>query len=98
MYKTLAAAPKLTIRDQINSSLQYFDVLNALGITSVSDAGGGGMEFPDADPYKVIRWLHGQNLLTTRIGYHSFPQHKGKELSDYQTWTKDIRPGPETTC
>ena len=59
----------------------------------MSDAGGGGMEFPDADPYKVIRWLHGQDLLTTRIGYHSFPQHKGRELSDYQTWTKDTRAG-----
>lgn len=93
MYKTLAAAPKLSIRDQINSSLQYFDVLNALGITSVSDAGGGGMEFPDADPYKVIRWLYDQGLLTTRIGYHSFPQHKGKELSDYRTWTAATRAG-----
>ena len=93
MYKTLSTAPKLSIRDQINSSLQYFDELNRLGITSVSDAGGGGMEFPDADPYKVIRWLHGENLLTTRIGYHSFPQVKGEELSDYQRWTKDIRAG-----
>ncbi|MEO1492335.1 MAG: amidohydrolase [Pseudomonadota bacterium] len=93
MYKTLDAAPKLSIQDQINSSLQYFDVLNGLGITSVSDAGGGGMEFPDADPYKVIRWLHGRDMLTTRIGYHSFPQHKGQELADYQKWTAEIRAG-----
>ncbi len=93
MYKTLDAAPKLSIRDQINSSLQYFDVLNSLGITSVSDAGGGGMEFPDADPYKVIRWLHGHDLLTTRIGYHSFPQHKGRELDDYTRWTQETRAG-----
>ncbi|MEL6338009.1 MAG: amidohydrolase, partial [Pseudomonadota bacterium] len=93
MYKTLSAAPKLSIRDQINSSLHYFDELNALGITSVSDAGGGGMEFPDADPYRVIRWLHGEGLLTSRIGYHSFPQHKGQELADYQKWTADIRAG-----
>ena len=93
MYKTLSAAPKLSIRDQINSAQQYFDELNGLGLTSVSDAGGGGMEFPDADPYKVIRWLHGQELLTVRIGYHSFPQHKGQELSDYQRWTSQIRAG-----
>ncbi|MEM6461242.1 MAG: amidohydrolase [Pseudomonadota bacterium] len=93
MYKTLDAAPKLSIRDQINSSLQYFDELNRLGLTSVSDAGGGGMEFPDADPYKVIRWLHDEGLLTTRIGYHSFPQTKGEELSDYRRWTADIRAG-----
>ncbi len=93
MYRTLSAAPKLSIRDQINSSIHYMDVLNGLGITSVSDAGGGGMEFPDADPYQVIRWLHENRLLTTRIGYHSFPQHKGRELADYQTWTQDIRAG-----
>ncbi|MEM6438723.1 MAG: amidohydrolase family protein, partial [Pseudomonadota bacterium] len=93
MYKTLSAAPKLSIRDQINSSLQYFDALNGLGITSVSDAGGGGMDFPDADPYRVIRYMHGEGLLTTRIGYHSFPQNKGEELADYQRWTADIRAG-----
>ncbi|MEL6768177.1 MAG: amidohydrolase [Pseudomonadota bacterium] len=93
MYKTLAAAPKLSIRDQINSSVHYFDVLNGLGITSVSDAGGGGMDFPDADPYRVIRWLHEENLLSTRIGYHSFPQVKGRELDDYKTWTAQTRAG-----
>ena len=93
MYKTLSAAPKLSIRDQINSSLHYFDVLNGLGITSVSDAGGGGMEFPDADPYKVVRWMHGQGLLTTRIGYHSFPQNKGQELDDYKRWTAETPAG-----
>ena len=93
MYKTLSAAPKLSIRDQINSSMHYMNELNALGVTSVSDAGGGGMEFPDADPYKVINWMHGEGLLTTRIGYHSFPQVKGQELSDYQTWTQQTRAG-----
>ncbi|MEQ8824864.1 MAG: amidohydrolase [Filomicrobium sp.] len=93
MYKTLAGAPKLSIRDQINSSIQYMDELNSLGVTSVSDAGGGGMEFPDADPYKVFRWLHDRDLLTTRIGYHSFPQVKGQELSDYKRWTQSIKPG-----
>ena len=93
MYLTLSRAPHLPIRDQINSSLHYFDALNGLGITSVSDAGGGGMEFPDADPYRVIRWLHQERLLTTRIGYHSFPQRGGEELSDYQRWTADIAAG-----
>ena len=93
MYKTLAGAPKLSLRDQINSSIQYMDELNSLGLTSVSDAGGGGMEFPDADPYKVFRWLHARDLLTVRIGYHSFPQVKGRELADYQRWTKSIKSG-----
>ncbi|MEL7397673.1 MAG: amidohydrolase, partial [Pseudomonadota bacterium] len=93
MYRTLSAAPKLSLTDQINSSMQYMDELNGLGITSVSDAGGGGMEFPVADPYQVISWMHERDLLTTRIGYHSFPQVKGEELSNYQDWTKTIRAG-----
>lgn len=93
MYKTLSKAPKLSIRDQINSSMHYMNELNSLGLTSVSDAGGGGMEFPDADPYQVINWMHREGLLTTRIGYHSFPQIKGKELSDYKAWTKKFKPG-----
>ena len=93
MYKTLSGAPKLSLVDQINSSMQYMDELNSLGLTSASDAGGGGMEFPDADPYKVFRWLHDRDLMTIRVGYHSFPQVKGRELADYQKWTKSIKPG-----
>ncbi|WP_422040505.1 amidohydrolase [Roseibium sp.] len=93
MYKTLSQAPKLSIRDQINSSMQYMDELNSLGITSVSDAGGGGMEFPDADPYKVINHMHREGLLTTRIGYHTFPQVKGREFDDYTDWTSRFTPG-----
>lgn len=93
MYKTLSGAPKLTIRDQINSSLQFMDEMNSLGLTSASDAGGGGMEFPDADPYKVFNWLHKNDLMTVRIGYHSFPQVKGRELDDYKRWTKGKQAG-----
>ena len=93
MYRTLAAAPRLSIRDQVNSAIQYNDELNSWGITSVSDAGGGGMEFPDADPYQVYHHLHDHDLLTIRIGYHSFPQIRGEELSDYRRWTQTIRAG-----
>lgn len=93
MYQTLTRAPKLTIADQINSTIQYMDELNALGLTSMSDAGGGGMSFPDADAYEVARWLHERGLLTTRIGYHTFPQVKGEELADYRRWTARFEPG-----
>jgi len=93
MYKTLAGAPKLSIRDQVNSAIQYNDELNSWGLTSVSDAGGGGMEFPDADPYKIYNYLHRNDLLTVRIGYHSFPQVKGRELDDYKAWTGTTRAG-----
>lgn len=93
LYRTLAAAPKLSIADQINSSIQFMDELNSLGVTSVSDAGGGGMAFPDAEAYQVIRWLHERGLLTTRIGYHTFPQIKGRELDDYRRWTAEFTAG-----
>ncbi|MEM9013047.1 MAG: amidohydrolase [Pseudomonadota bacterium] len=92
MYQTLTRAPKLSISDQINSSLHYFDELNALGLTSMSDAGGGGMVFPDAEPYQVIRWLADRGLLTTRIGYHTFPQIKGQEYANYDAWTQAWSP------
>ena len=92
MYRTLVEAPKLSIQDQINSSIQYMDELNALGLTSVSDAGGGGMEFPDADAYAVTHWLHERGLMTVRTGYHTFPQIKGQEFDDYDRWTQAWRP------
>lgn len=92
MYRTLVAAPKLSIQDQVNSSIQYMDELNALGITSVSDAGGGGMEFPEADAYAVTNWLHERGLMTVRTGYHTFPQIKGEEYADYQRWTSEWTP------
>ena len=37
--------------------------------------------------------MHDEGLLSVRIGYHSFPQHKGQELSDYQKWTASTRAG-----
>ncbi|MGF1552951.1 MAG: amidohydrolase [Paracoccaceae bacterium] len=92
MYKTLTKAPKLSIADQINSSMHYMDELNALGLTSVSDAGGGGMAFPEADAYRVVRWLHERGLMTVRTAYHTFPKVKGEEYADYERWTSEWRP------
>ena len=93
LYRTLVSAPRPSIDEQINSSIQYMDELNALGITSVSDAGGGGMEFPDADPYRATRWLHERGLMTVRTGYHTFPQVAGDEYGDYERWTEAWTPG-----
>ncbi len=93
LYKTLVQAPRLDISEQVNSAIQFMDELNALGLTSLSDAGGGEMAFPDAEAYQVFRWLHARGLLTVRIGYHTFPQVKGEELADYERWTKAFTPG-----
>ena len=91
LYKTLAMAPKLTREQQLLSSRHYGRELNSLGITSVADAGGGGMFFPEA--YDVIRELHDTDLQTVRCAYSTFPQVKGQELDDYQRWTRTFRAG-----
>ncbi|MEM7600170.1 MAG: amidohydrolase [Verrucomicrobiota bacterium] len=91
LYKTLARAPKLTKEQQLSSSRHYHRELNSLGITSVADCGGGGMEFPDA--YDVIREIHDKDQQTVRIGYSTFPQVKGQEDDDYRRWTKKWKAG-----
>ena len=55
LYSTIAQAPKLSFEDQLNSSRHYMRELNRFGITSASDAGGGGQNFPD--DYAVARTL-----------------------------------------
>ncbi|MEM0968304.1 MAG: amidohydrolase [Verrucomicrobiota bacterium] len=91
LYKTLSKAPKLTHEEQLISSRHYHRELNSLGITSVADCGGGGMEFPDA--YGVIQELHEKQQQTVRVGYSTFPQIKGQEDDDYRRWTKEWKAG-----
>lgn len=40
-------APTLHFDDQLNSSRHFMRELNRFGVTSVSDAGGGGQNYPD---------------------------------------------------
>ena len=72
LYSTIARAPRLSPEDQMNSSRHYMRELNRLGLTSASDAGGGGQNFPD--DYEVIRELHRRGELTLRIAYNLFAQ------------------------
>ena len=53
-----------------------------MGITSVSDCGGGGMVFPDA--YGVSNELNDRGRLKIRTSLNTFPQVKGEEESDYR--------------
>ena len=64
---------------------------NRLGLTSVIDAGGGGQNFPDN--YAAIAKLAADNQLTLRIGYELFAQAPGKELGNYETWSKMVKIG-----
>jgi predicted amidohydrolase YtcJ len=94
LYATLAKGPKLDPEDQINSTRHYMRELNRLGITSVIDAGGGFQNYPD--DYAIIAKLAQNDQLTVRIAYNLFNQSKGKELEDFQAWTKLVRPGQGT--
>ncbi|MFT4058002.1 MAG: amidohydrolase [Legionella sp.] len=86
LYSALAKGPKLTHKDQINSTLQFMRELNRLGITSVIDAGGGFQNYPN--DYEIIESLHKENRLTVRIAYNLFTQRPRYELEDFTQWTK----------
>lgn len=86
LYSALAQGPKLSITDQINSTLHFMRELNRLGITSVIDAGGGFQNYPE--DYQVINQLNAENKLTIRIAYNLFTQKAGHELEDFKHWTQ----------
>lgn len=91
LYSTIGRAPKLSYDDQLNSSRHFMRELNRMGVTSVSDAGGGWQNFPE--DYGVIRQLARDGDLTLRIAYSLFAQKPGQELEDYARWIGMTRPG-----
>jgi predicted amidohydrolase YtcJ len=91
LYATLAKGPKLDPEDQILSTRHFMQELNRLGITSVIDAGGGFQNFPE--DYAIVDTLAKEEKLTVRIAYNLFTQNRGRELEDFQAWTKLVKPG-----
>jgi len=91
LYSTIANAPKLSMEDQLNSTRHYLRELNRFGVTSVSDAGGGGQNYPE--DYAVVKKLDEDGHLTVRIAYSLFAQKPGEELDDYSRWLSMTKPG-----
>ncbi|NQX91174.1 MAG: amidohydrolase [Flavobacteriales bacterium] len=91
MYKTLTKLPTKSKPQQILGTRHFMNEMNALGLTSLSDAGGGGMQYPEA--YDVIHDVHAKGLSTVRVGIHTFPQVGGREYDDYKKWIGMIKPG-----
>ncbi len=91
LYATIARAPRLAFEDQVNSTRHFMRELNRFGVTSVSDAGGGGQNYPE--DYAVIRYLADNEQLSLRIAYSLFAQNPGEEIADYRRWTAMTHPG-----
>ncbi|HZH11995.1 MAG TPA: amidohydrolase [Microvirga sp.] len=91
LYATLAKGPKLPPEYQKNSSRHFMREVNRLGVTGVIDAGGGFQNYPD--DYAVIEELHREGNLTVRLAYNLFTQKPKEELKDFDTWSKQVKPG-----
>jgi predicted amidohydrolase YtcJ len=91
LYATLAKGPKLPAEYQKNSTRHFMREVNRLGVTGVIDAGGGFQNYPE--DYKIIEDLHAEGQLTVRIAYNLFTQKPKEELSDFQNWSKQVKPG-----
>ncbi|MGC4033229.1 MAG: amidohydrolase [Tepidisphaeraceae bacterium] len=89
LYSSIAAAPKLSLEHQYNSTRHFMREMNRLGVTSVIDAGGGYQRYPD--DYAVMNELHRRGETTVRIAYNLFTQHAGGELADFDGWTKTLK-------
>jgi predicted amidohydrolase YtcJ len=91
LYSTLAKGPTLPPEYQVNSTRHFMREINALGITSVVDAGGGFQNYPD--DYQIIEKLHADGQMTVRISYNLFTQKPKEELADFSSWVKQVSPG-----
>jgi predicted amidohydrolase YtcJ len=91
LYASIAAAPKLPLEQQYNSSRHFMREMNRLGITSVIDAGGGYQSYPE--DYAVISELHRRGEMTVRIAYNLFTQHPKGEFADFSKWVSEVQPG-----
>jgi predicted amidohydrolase YtcJ len=91
LYATLAKGPKLPPEYQKNSSRHFMREVNRLGVTGVIDAGGGFQNYPD--DYQIIEELHREGHLTVRLAYNLFTQKPKEELKDFDTWSKQVKPG-----
>ena len=91
LVATWLRVPRLPAEDQTLSTLHFMRENNRLGLTSVLDAGGGGQNYPEN--YAAVAELAKNKQLTLRIGYQLFAQSGGKELENYQNWSKMVSIG-----
>ncbi len=91
LYGTIGALPPMTAAQQAVSTRYFYRELNRFGLTSVIDAGGGGHRFPE--DYGGTDQLAASGEMPVRIAKYLFPQNKGRELAEFQAWTRDWEAG-----
>lgn len=93
-YGKIAGLPETSKEVEENSTIHLFHELARFGLTSVIDAGGGGFGYPDE--YGTAERLANQGKLPLRTSFYLFAQNPGKELEDYQNWSKANKAGTNT--
>lgn len=91
LYEALAHAPNLPLEYRTNATRQCLRDLNRLGVTSVIDAGGAGLRYPD--DYQALEELSQHHLLTVRVAYHLSASHTGDEAHDFEHLATLVRLG-----
>lgn len=84
LYARIGALPPMSEDEMVNSTRHFYNELNSLGITSGIDAGGGGHKFPK--DYNGTKILANQGVMPIRLSYYLFPQNKGEEYAEFETW------------
>ncbi|WP_430905533.1 amidohydrolase [Maribacter sp. 2-571] len=84
LYARIGALPPLNEDQMVNSTKQFYRELNRLGVTSGIDAGGGGHKFPK--DYSGTKVLAEDGEMPIRLSYYLFPQNKGEEFQEFETW------------
>lgn len=84
LYQTISKLPQMSEEEQLNSSKQYYRKLLSLGMTSASDAGGGGHSFPEN--YEASTMMAKQGDLPMRVSYFLFPQKPSYEMQSFLKW------------
>src|SRR6201996_6991116 len=82
--------PKPTFAQQIEGSKKFFREMNSLGITGITDGGGGSM-YPSS--YQAVFNLCHDKQLSVRVAYHLGSPKPGSEFADQQNLTQLLPQG-----
>ena len=82
--------PKPDLQQAMAGTKAYFRELNRLGLTGVLDPGGHNLA---PDDYAALFALSQRGELTLRVGYSLFAPRAGRELEDFQAFTRFLPMG-----